>query len=285
MTPHPQQLPLLPPAARALPAAIDHLHLLLLNSQHASPTRARRQVSWLASQNADVVVVTEVGSGPGGDALLDALAEHGYHSLITRQPSPPNDYRAVLASRGPTLESLPSPVSMLPHRAPIARIHLTSAPLTLLGLYVPSRGPRERRNQDKRAFQAAVTTTLPDLITTANSPVIVAGDLNVLEPGHLPHYRVFGTWEYDFYRSFTNAGLTDAFRHLHPHAAEHSWFGRGGNGYRFDHIFTTTAHKEGLRACRYLHQPRTLGLSDHAAMYLHWHIKRMSHVESRASIL
>lgn len=265
-----QQPPLPPPSVPAQSAATGRLHLMLFNNQHAAAARARRQVAWLADQNADVVVLTEVGPGPGGQALLEELTAHGYHSLITSPPAPPRDYRTVLASRGPALHPLPTPVNVLPHRAPAARIHLADTDLTLLGLYVPSRGPRDRRNQDKQAFQAAVTAALPDLLTTTSRPLIIAGDLNIVEPGHQPHHRVFGTWEYDFYRSFTTAGLTDAFRHLNPHTIDHSWFGRGGNGYRFDHIFTTTDHSDAILACYYLHQPRELGLSDHAAMYLCW---------------
>ncbi|ONK13110.1 hypothetical protein [Streptomyces sp. MP131-18] len=97
----------------------------------------------------------------------------------------------------------------------------------------------------------------------------MADDLNILEPDHAPRYPVFGTWEYDFYRSFAAAGLTDAYCHLHPQTVEHSWFGRGGNGYRFDHAFLATAHHSRLLSCGYLHRPRELGLTDHSALALH----------------
>jgi exonuclease III len=138
----------------------------------------------------------------------------------------------------------------------------------LLGLYVPSRGPKERRNEDKRAFQHAVSEALPSFLSRFDGPVVVAGDLNVVEPGHVPHYTVFGPWEYAFYRSFAEAGLVDAYRALHADKVEHSWFGRGGNGYRFDHCFVTARHRAHLSGCEYLHAPRETGLSDHAAMVL-----------------
>jgi hypothetical protein len=53
--------------------------------------------------------------------------------------------------------------------------------------------------------------------------MVIAGDLNVVEPDHVPFHRVFGQWEYDFYQSFAKSGLTDAFRHLNPRRVEHSW--------------------------------------------------------------
>ncbi|MGH3721759.1 MAG: hypothetical protein ACRDRI_23515 [Pseudonocardiaceae bacterium] len=103
--------------------------------------------------------------------------------------------------------------------------------------------------------------------------MVVTGDLNVVEPDHDPRYPVFGPWEYDFYRSFTQAGFTDAFRITHPTGMDYSWFGRSSgngqrNGYRFDHIFVTAAHAGAIRDCRYLHAIREGGLSDHAAMTL-----------------
>jgi len=87
-------------------------------------------------------------------------------------------------------------------------------------------------------------------------PVLVAGDLNVVEPGHLPHHSVFGSWEYDFYRAFALAGFTDCFRLVSPDVVDHSWFGRSGNGYRFDHMFVSSFHAGSITGCGYDQAPR-----------------------------
>ncbi|MCK9924026.1 endonuclease/exonuclease/phosphatase family protein [Frankia sp. AgPm24] len=246
-------------------ASTSHLRLMTFNAQHAAAERAWRQAAWLGRQpDADIVVLTEVGPGPGGHALLDALGHHGYTHLYAPQPDQP-DYRTVIASRGTPLSPVSTGIDVLTHRAPAAELHLGGQPLRLLGLYVPSRGPKEHRNEAKRAFQHAVAQALPGFLAAFDGPVIVTGDLNVIEPGHLPHYPVFGRWEYDFYRTFTDIGLTDAYRALHPGTPGHSWYGRGGNGYRFDHTFLT-ADRLDLTSCAYLHVPRREGLSDHAAM-------------------
>ncbi|MDT0307293.1 endonuclease/exonuclease/phosphatase family protein [Streptomyces sp. DSM 44917] len=263
------QLSLLTPEPPRYTPSTTTARLMVFNVQHAAPERARRQAAWLAGQEmADLLILTEVGTSPGADALITALGDHGYASVLAPQPAD-RDYRTVLASRSAELEPLPSGITVLPHRAPCATVRIGDTPFTLLGLYVPSRGPKDRRNENKRAFQQAVTAALPALAARSDGPLIAAGDLNVLEPGHTPHYSVFGPWEYDFYRSFTTAGLTDAFRHLHPDTTEHSWHGRSGNGYRFDHAFLTTPHRTQLLACHYLHQPRQLGLTDHSALLLH----------------
>lgn len=268
MTPAGDQLSLLAPAAPRHEASADTVRVLTFNAQHASPARSGRQAEWIAGQEAaDLVVITEVGSGPGGAALVRALYEHGYASVVAPEPAS-RDYRTVLASRGAPLTPVPAGVDVLPHRGPAATVLVGEHPVALLGLYVPSRGPKERRNEDKRAFQQSVATALPAFVARFDGPVIVTGDLNVVEPGHTPHHAVFGEWEYDFYRAFAAAALTDAFRALHPDAAEHSWFGRSGQGYRFDHAFVTARHGAQIRRCGYLRSPIEKGLTDHAALCL-----------------
>lgn len=262
------QLSLLGPAAPRHEAAADRVRVLVFNAQHASPERARRQAKWIAGQEAaDLVVVTEVGAGPGGRALVAALGDQGYGSVLAPEPAAP-DYRTVLASRGGSLTPVDAGVGVLAHRAPAATVRVGGQEVALLGLYVPSRGPRERRNQAKRAFQAAVAKALPGFVGGFDGPVVVAGDLNVVEPGHVPHHAVFGAWEYDFYRSFADAGLADAFRTLHPAQDAYSWVGRSGRGYRFDHAFVGVRHQPLVRACGYARSPVSAGLTDHAALTL-----------------
>jgi exodeoxyribonuclease-3 len=249
-------------------AAADLVQLMVFNAQHAAHGRARHQAAWIAAHDStDLLVVTEVGAGPGGQALIEALGEHGYSPVRACDPAAP-DYRAIPASRGPALTSIPSGISVLAHRSPAAAVTVSGYTVGLLGLYVPSRGTKQHRNKSKRAFQDAVARALPGFLARFGGPVIVAGDLNVVEPGHWPHLPVFGAWEYAFYQSFLDAGMTDAYRARHPDTWEHSWFGLSGNGYRIDHIFVTRQHVAQVRCCGYLQAPRELGLTDHAAMTL-----------------
>lgn len=263
------QLRLPAPAEPASPSTTDTAHLLLFNAQHASPDRSRRQAAWIAKRDdADIVVLTEVSSTQGGHALVTALADHGYATIIAPSPDT-RDYRTVLACRITDVQAVPTPVTHLPHRAPAARITIAGNTLGILGLYVPSRGPKQHRNKAKRAFQEAVSAALPALTAAfPNMPVIIAGDLNVIEKDHQPPHKVFGRWEYAFYDSFKHAGYVDAFRHLHPKQIDHSWYGRSGNGFRFDHIFISSTHTGLLLSCQYDQSPRTNQLSDHAAMTL-----------------
>ena len=60
--------------------------------------------------------------------------------------------------------------------------------------------------------------------------------------------------------------MTDVFRHCHGEAVEHSWVGRTGDGYRYDHAFCTTDLEHLISGCDYLHQTRHDKLTDHSAL-------------------
>lgn len=240
------------------------LRLLTWNVQHASAVRSLRQAAWIAAQPIDVAVLTEVAAADGGQALAQALGEHGF--TVSRPPRS-GDYPTMIASRGGKQEQCPNiSATHLPHRFMAVRLQFADRMAAVAGLYVPSRGNRQRRNVDKRAFQNAVSGLLPSLARdlVVDGPIVIAGDLNVVEPGHHPHHAVFGAWEYDFYDRFGECGYADAFRYLHPGQVDHSWFGRSGNGYRFDHIFCSPPER--IIDCRYIHEVRLARLSDHSAM-------------------
>ena len=69
-------------------------------------------------------------------------------------------------------------------------------------------------------------------------------------------------------RFFSKRKLNDAFRLLNPTINDHSWFGRSGNGYRFDHFFVSGDIKPKILSCNYIHQPRINKLSDHSIMLM-----------------
>ena len=273
------RLVLLPAANETAPSSrrgpTSQVRLLTWNVQHAATPRTYRQAATLATCGEyDVLVLTEVAASESGDLLAELLCDLGYSVAL---PDAADDrYRVLVACRGGDMDVVSDVgVDVLPHRCLGVRVVLEHGEIGVLGLYVPSRGPKDRRNVAKRAFQRAVSAALPNLSDRLEvaGPVVIMGDLNVVEPAHRPHYPVFGQWEYDFYHSFTHAGFADAFHLFRPGRVDHSWFGRPDssghrNGYRFDHAFVTTTHSSAVQDCRYLQDFRTDGLSDHAAMTL-----------------
>jgi exodeoxyribonuclease III len=248
--------------------------VLTCNMRRANERRARELANWLVGVDADVLVLTEVSANESGRVLAAALGHEGYGVLLP-EPSATDRYRVLLAARDTTPLGVDIGLDGLAHRAPAARVSLSGGELGIVGLYVPSRGPRARRNEYKRAFQDQLVMALPSVEKRLDvcGPVVIAGDLNVVEPAHEPRYAVFGRWEYDFYEAFDRAGLVDAFRVLEPVAMDYSWFGRPcgdgrRNGYRIDHIFLTGAYRDAVVDCHYDHSVRTRGLTDHSALIL-----------------
>jgi exodeoxyribonuclease-3 len=156
-------------------------------------------------------------------------------------------------------------VGYLPSRAVAITLPVPDGPIQVIGAYVPSRDASAEKTVRKRKWLAACNAAL--VSRTPSLPTMLLGDLNVLEPDHQPRYRFFAPFEYDFYRQLTDdCGLIDAFRALHPEKIEHSWVGRTGDGYRYDHVHCTADLAATLVSCDYLHQIRIDRLSDHSAV-------------------
>ena len=231
------------------------------NVQAAAKDRAIRQSRWLANkEDADIVVLTEI---PLANSVhKEALTTFGYSCIC----SPPmGDRRTLIGSRVGAISELDSPIPEWTHRAPLAQVIVNDARIPILGAYIPSRGSVEERNVAKRQAQTAVSKVLPQL---AKDSMLIAGDLNVVEPEPLPQYEIFGDWEYQFYQSFAEAGFSDVFRLFSPQKKEYSWFGRSGLGYRFDHAFASGPFLRNIDNCWYDHEARSDGLSDHSGLVL-----------------
>lgn len=243
---------------------MPELRLLTFNIANPSAERAERQLGWLAARDEDVFVLTETKDSAGCRLLVDGFTQAGYH---VNYPKPDNgDYGVMIASRVQACtEDFGERVGYLPSRVAAVTLPAPDGPIQLIGAYVPSRDASADKTERKRrwltAFHAALATERRHIHT------VLLGDLNVLEPDHQPHYRFFAPFEYDFYRQLTeDCGLVDAFRQLHPEAVEHSWVGRTGDGYRYDHAHCTVDLTGKLLACEYVHQPRVDRLSDHSAL-------------------
>ncbi len=168
-------------------------------------------------------------------------------------------------------DPLTGALSYLPARATGIIVNTSDGPLRVLGAYVPSRDATLERTKRKKRWIEGFHTALD--ATKSSVPVLLLGDLNVLEPGHQPEHRQqFAPFEYDFYRVLTDRhGLIDAFRHLHPRRIEHSWARRPDLGYRYDHAHSSAQLLPLLQGCEYVHQTRDVladgsRLTDHSGL-------------------
>ncbi|KAA2252362.1 hypothetical protein F0L68_35500 [Solihabitans fulvus] len=231
------------------------LTLLTINVGAPSIERAHRQLRWLADRPEDVLVLTETKAATGSHFLAEAFTAAGYS--VTFPEHPVGELGVMIISRlAATVDPIGAAMDYLPARVAGIVLDTTDGPLRVVGTYVPSRDATLRKTERKKTwierFHAALDTT------ASGAPLLLLGDLNVLEPTHRPAHRgQFAPFEYDFYTALTDRHeLADLFRHLHPESIEHSWARRADLGYRYDHAHGSPALLAKLTSCDYVHETR-----------------------------
>ena len=249
------------------------LSLITLNVGAPSLDRAERQLRWLAERPEDVLVLTETKATAGSEYLVDAFTAAGY--AVTFPDHAPGELGVMIVSKLATQpDRLGAAMDYLPARASGVVVETTDGPLRVVGAYVPSRDATVEKTERKKTWIQHFARALD--ATASEVPLLLLGDLNVLEPTHQPAHRgQFAPFEYGFYTSLPERhGLVDLFRHLHPSRVEHSWARRADLGYRYDHAHGSRALAARLTACEYLHETREPGadgtrLTDHSGLALH----------------
>ncbi|MEU3355137.1 endonuclease/exonuclease/phosphatase family protein [Streptomyces sp. NPDC037389] len=241
------------------------LRLIAANVEGAPTARTQRLLSWLYESGANVLVLSEVRFGPGAHRLVSDLEASGYTvRLRDRDPDDAYAYAVVVATKGYT--NAPVALSFSTPRMTAVRLETHLGPIDLIGLYSLTNGMTAESSQRRRAFQEQVLTALHDhLKANPDVPIAIAGDFNVLEPGHQPPCDLFAQHDYTFYSELLALGLTDAYRHLNPDGAEATWHGPQG-GQRLDHTLLSTNLAPSVRACRLEHTIRSQKISDHSAI-------------------
>lgn len=237
--------------------------LFCWNIANPSVERAGKQAEWLRKRSEDVLVLTEAKRSEGCIFLERYFQAYGYNVVF---PMPEGkEFSVIIVSKHSlTPSNFSAHVNYLQARVASVKLDLSRDELEIIVVYVPSRDSSREKIDKKKRFLNSLTNALET--APRSSRRIFCGDLNVLEPDHVPHYPFFEEWEYNFYRNLTKYQLKDAFRHLHPSIQEYSWVGRTGDGYRYDHCFVSENLLSLLRECNYLHETREIKLSDHSAL-------------------
>jgi len=246
------------------------LSLITVNVGAPSLDRAQRQLRWLAGRPEQVLVLTETKATAGSQYLAEAFTAAGY--AVTFPAHAPGELGVMIVSKlAATPDPLGAAMDYLPARAAGVVVDTTDGPLRVIGAYAPSRDATLEKTERKKTwiqrFYHALDTTASEV------PLLLLGDLNVLEPTHQPAHRgQFAPFEYAFYTDLTDRhGLVDLFRHQHPDRVEHSWARRPELGYRYDHAHGSRALAERLTSCQYVHETRQASpdgsrLTDHSGL-------------------
>ena len=241
----------------------NNFSIFCWNIANPSPQRAGEQALWLHQRPENVFVLTEAKKSEGCLFLEKYFRAYGYN-VIFPKPKDKEYGTMIISKKSLTPSSFSDQISYLRTRVVSAELSLLVGRLEIIGVYVPSRDASyEKINRKKRFLNDLVNGFGIDLQSRKR---IFCGDLNVLEPDHIPNYSFFREWEYDFYRNLKEHQLNDAFRHLNPSTQEYSWIGRTNDGYRYDHCFVSDDLLPLVQKCFYLHEPREVRLSDHSAL-------------------
>ena len=244
--------------------SISGLSIFCWNIGNPSRQRAALQAEWLRTRPEDILVLTETKNSEGCVLLQRYFEAYGYHVVF---PLPEGkEYGVMIVSKHRLVPSdLPVKIETLAARVATAKLEGEYG-LRLMGVYVPSRDASVDKISRKRQFLKNLNATMER--SGAFHHTILCGDLNILEPAHVPHYPFFEQWEYDFYSGLEKLAFRDAFRVCHPNDRAYSWVGRTGDGYRYDHCFLSGDLVEQLDDCGYVDEPRKTKLSDHSGMRL-----------------
>lgn len=154
--------------------------------------------------------------------------------------------------------------------------------VTMGGLYLPNGNPRPGDKYDyKLAWMRRLEAHAATLLAR-DVPFLLAGDYNVC-PTDADVYDPAG-WQEDAlcyvdtrqrFRALLNLGLTEAWRALHPHVQDYSfWDYQAGawfknHGLRIDHFLLSPQLADRLKACEIDRQPRGLEkASDHVPVWV-----------------
>ncbi|WP_433513769.1 endonuclease/exonuclease/phosphatase family protein [Nonomuraea sp. CA-143628] len=244
------------PAAPA--PAPGELRVCALNINNPRVPRAQQTLSWLLASRSNVLVLTELKPSDGAKLIISGLAAEGFEVCL-----PPGwaggSYFTVVATRGMPQTPVDGPGDP---RAVAVDVEHDDKQIRIIGLYGPTNGMTTDSSDRRRAFQK---TFLEYLHAIHRPKLLLAGDINVVEPGHQPPLTSFEEHDYAFYTGLQRLGLADAFRQAHPAVHEHSWISDRYGAQRLDHLFATPATGT-LVNCAYDHTPRTSHITDHAAL-------------------
>lgn len=255
------------------------LKVMTLNIGNPSLQRVQKQIDWLETRDEDVFVLTETKLSQGclyleeyfgevGSTLFDYGKEPKFHVFFPKSQT--EDLGVMILSRFPILSTESCFEKSSPYYSRLINVCLDfyGNKVGVMGLYVPSRDSSAEKIKRKKQFVIDYLNYLKQLGGKKEIPYVICGDLNVLEEKHVPHYRNFLKWEYDFYGRFSHFGYTDAFRLLHPTENEYSWVGRTNDGYRYDHCFVSKEISKRVAKCCYIHETRKIPITDHSALTL-----------------
>jgi exonuclease III len=235
------------------------MRLVSWNILAGGGTRCRSIAARLRKCQADIVVLQETVATRGPD-LCHQLARAGYQYCFSA-PRGPRDRGLCLLSKLPLLRvDEPSP----PHADIYPRgwleVELVAPRWRIAAVYAPAAGP---------AVPAFWHAAAEWVTCRGGLPFMMLGDFNAGMSGvDARQYRFKAG---SAFARLTESGLVDLWRREHGSRHEYTWFSRPPHGatprgFRIDHAFASSLLSRYVTSCRYDHQVRRRGWSDHSML-------------------
>ena len=224
--------------------------ILSWNIRQGGGSRLTKIVKSIEELKPEVVALSEYRNNKSGIQLRTSLLRLGYrYQVVSHAERDVNS--AIFASRYPCSQSIfPKCDENYDHSIVCGRLPV----FDIYSVYFPHK-------KKHKLFEFLIEDELkPD------RPAIIVGDYNTGKN----HIDQVGNsfWYTDQLIDLEKLGYVDAFRHVHGDVKEYSWFSHQGNGYRYDHSYVSEALLPFIADCKYLHEWREAGLSDHSPMVL-----------------
>jgi exonuclease III len=236
------------------------MRLVSWNILAGGGTRCGPIVEVLRRYDADLITLQETVPTRAAE-LCHVLGRAGYTHCFSA-PRGPRERGLCILARHP-LERVADPA---PPQAGIyprgwLEVELIASGVRLAAVYGPAEGP------SVPAFWNAAAAWLA---CRATRPFIMLGDFNAgasLVDADDYRFKAGGA-----FATLGGLGLVDLWRREHGDTREHTWFSRPGGGggaargFRIDHAFASPALAGRVTSCRYDHEVRERGWSDHSLL-------------------
>ena len=225
------------------------LKLLSWNIQQGGGSRTRGIVKFIAQQNPQIVVLSEFRNNDSGIFLRSKLLELKYNFQFVSLSSS-NTNSVLIASQLPCHSRLFVDTGMEYAHDVIA---VDFEAFHLYGVYLPHKKKHQLFDLLQKEIQQY-------------APAIIMGDFNTGK--NFVDQKGDSFWYTSELARLEKVGMEDAFRYVHGEVEAYSWFSHQGNGYRYDHIYTSKELQPIIKQCDYIHKAREEKLSDHSPMIL-----------------
>jgi exonuclease III len=235
------------------------VRLLSWNVLAGGGSRCGPILETLRRYDPDIIALQETMPGRAA-ALCHVLGAAGYAFGLSA-PRGRYDRGQCVLSRVPLARvARPRPPQVRIHPRGWLEVELVGHGLRLAAVYGPPEGP---------AISAFWNATARWLRRRAAMPFVMLGDFNA--GASLVDAEAYRFRSGEAFASLAGIGLVDLWRRENGEKREHTWFSRlrsprAGRGFRIDHAFASATVAERVTSCRYDHEVRERGWSDHSLL-------------------